>query len=79
MLELEESDEVRLFRALSLGITLSFPHLTGIDVEPVMRTTAKPALGRAAPCSVWKLDITDEDECSGSRFGNAAEQGAQPA
>lgn len=39
MPELEESDVMRFFRALSLGITLSFPHLTGIDVKPVMRTT----------------------------------------
>lgn len=45
----------------------------------MMRTTAKAALGRAAPCSVWQLDITDEDEGSGSSFGDAAEPGAQPA
>lgn len=76
MPELGQSDAMRLF---SLGITLSFPHLTGIDVKPAMRTTAKPALGRAAPCSVWKLDITDEDERPGSSFGNAAEPGARPA
>lgn len=60
-------------------VPLYFPHLTGIDVKPVMRTTEKPTLERVVPCLVWKLDIADEDEYSGSSFENAAKSGAQTA
>lgn len=44
-----------------------------------MRTAEKPALDRVASCSVWKLDVADEDECSGSSSDNAAKPGAQAA
>lgn len=58
---------------------LYFPHLTGIDVKAVMKTTEKPTLERVVPCSVWKLDIADEDERSGSSFENDAMSGALAA
>lgn len=60
-------------------VPLYFPHLTGIDVKPVTRTTEKPALERVVPCSLCKLGIADEDECSGSSFETAAKLEAQTA